>query len=699
MYYGFGGILILTLIVAYFGYSNIQELNLVIENFESVELPKVDAISKIRAHQNAVLVGERGLINRRMMDRELREAQYKYYSKNLADAETALNNYTKLEKNSAEEAEFQNFLKKWSEWKGESGLVVQYSKEKDQLIASGLSLDDPQVVEIDAKAFAASLNARTSFLSCNESLNRLNEMINEEVKLVSNQAYDKSSFATNGIILIGLFAIILGIVISIFISKYLTSALLNVKNMVGLMSLGQLNMRLNSQIKDELGDMGRALDDFVDKLQKYVLGALNQLSRGDFSAHIPPQSDKDEIAPVVNQTVEEIKGVVEEIKELVAKATEGKLDTRGDISKLQGGFADIVKGINSLLDAVVIPVQEGSKVLEVMATGDLTVRMAGEYKGDFRIIKDSINQLGEALNGVLTEITEAIQATASASNQISASAEEMAAGAQEQSAQASEVASAVEQMASTIVETTKNANVAAESAKSAGDIAQEGGKVVAQTVEGMNRIAEVVESAAETVQQLGKNSDQIGEIVQVINDIADQTNLLALNAAIEAARAGEQGRGFAVVADEVRKLAERTTKATKEIANMIKTIQKDTYEAVEGMQKGKQEVDTGKQLASKSGKSMQEIVNATNRVLDVINSVASASEEQSSAAEQISKSIESINNVTHESATGIQQIARASEDLNRLTENLQALIQRFKIENFSKNNYSLKGTRKKLLGN
>ncbi|MBW7842621.1 MAG: methyl-accepting chemotaxis protein, partial [Ignavibacterium sp.] len=191
----------------------------------------------------------------------------------------------------------------------------------------------------------------------------------------------------------------------------------------------------------------------------------------------------------------------------------------------------------------------------------------------------------------------------------------------------------------------------------------------------------VVRESAETVQQLGKNSDQIGEIVQVIDDIADQTNLLALNAAIEAARAGEQGRGFAVVADEVRKLAERTTKATKEIATMIKQIQKDTNGAVESMQQGTQEVESGKTLAQKAGASLKDIINGAEQVVDIVSQVAAASEEQSSAAEQISKNIESISSVTQQSASGLQQIAHASEDLNRLTLNLQELIAQFKVDN------------------
>lgn len=207
LYYGFGAVLILTLIVVYIGYSNIQELNKVITKFQIIELPKVNAIGKIIAHSNATLVGERGLINRRMMVKEIRDAQYKYYENNLSIADLALSEYTKLDKSPAEEMEFQNLLTNWNEWKSKSGLVVQYSKEKDRILATGLPLDDPSVVEIDAKAFNASLNARKSFLDCNNNLNKLNSLIDEEVKLISTQAIDASSFATNSIIIFGLLAI------------------------------------------------------------------------------------------------------------------------------------------------------------------------------------------------------------------------------------------------------------------------------------------------------------------------------------------------------------------------------------------------------------------------------------------------------------------------------------------------------------
>ena len=325
------------------------------------------------------------------------------------------------------------------------------------------------------------------------------------------------------------------------------------------------------------------------------------------------------------------------------------------------------------------PLKELAGQAEIIASGDLTVQVNQQSKDEVGQLAASFKTMVGNLRQTIGQVGEASAAVASASSQISSSTEEMSAGAQEQNSQASEVASAVEEMTKTIVENSRNASNTADTAKNAKNAAEEGGKVVDETVVGMKRIADVVNRSAETVKALGKSSDQIGEIIGVIDDIADQTNLLALNAAIEAARAGEQGRGFAVVADEVRKLAERTTKATKEIAGMIKTIQADTSGAVESMEEGTKEVDNGIKLADKAGASLKEIVGLIQNLTDMVSQIAAASEEQSSASEQISKNVEGISSVTNQSAAGIQQIARAAEDLNRLTENQQSLVAKFKL--------------------
>jgi methyl-accepting chemotaxis protein len=325
------------------------------------------------------------------------------------------------------------------------------------------------------------------------------------------------------------------------------------------------------------------------------------------------------------------------------------------------------------------PLKELAEKADTLAHGDLTVEVGQYAKDEAGMVADAFKKMVVNLRETIGNVGDASSAVASASSQISSSTEQMAAGAQEQTSQAGEVASAVEEMTKTIIENSRNSGDTAETAKFAKESALQGGKVVEETISGMKRIADVVRRSASAVKELGASSDQIGEIIAVIDDIADQTNLLALNAAIEAARAGEQGRGFAVVADEVRKLAERTTKATKEIAGMIKKIQSDTKGAVASMEEGTQQVDEGIRLADKAGASLKEIVGISQKVTDMVMQIAAASEQQSSASEQISKNVEAISTVTHETAIGTQQIAKAAEDLNRLTDNLQMLVGRFKL--------------------
>ena len=325
---------------------------------------------------------------------------------------------------------------------------------------------------------------------------------------------------------------------------------------------------------------------------------------------------------------------------------------------------------------VVLPVR---RVSAAMNSADLNLQFHSTSRDEIGDLTNAFDQFVASIRETLIHVAEATNALAGASTQISSSTEEMAAGAHEQSSQTGEVASAVEEMTKTIIENARNATSAADTARHARHAAEQGGTVVKETVDGMRAIAEVVRTSASTVQELGKSSDQIGEIIGVINDIADQTNLLALNAAIEAARAGEQGRGFAVVADEVRKLAERTTKATKEIAAMIKKIQADTGGAVAAMERGTRQVDDGIQLADRAGKALEEIVGVSQKVTDMVTQIAAASEEQSTTSEMISKNVEAISTVTGETASGTQQIARTAEDLNRLTMQLQDLVSRFNL--------------------
>jgi methyl-accepting chemotaxis protein len=317
--------------------------------------------------------------------------------------------------------------------------------------------------------------------------------------------------------------------------------------------------------------------------------------------------------------------------------------------------------------------------MEAFAQGDLSVRLEAEGSDNITQLFHGFNDTVSRMRGAIVRVTEAVQSTAASSERITSSAEEMAAGAQEQTRHTQEVAESVEHMTEVMSQATGHAEEAAQSAKRAGEAAKEGEQAVEDAVSAMNELAETVNSVSETVFHLGQSGDQIGEIIQVIEEIADQTNLLALNAAIEAARAGEQGRGFAVVADEVRKLAERTTKATKEISSMIKQIQNDTITAVKAIGEGAKKAESGKQLAHKAGASIREIVDTAQAAVDVVTRVAKASQEQTETSERISQSIETISEVSGQFSTGIQEIARSSEDLRRLTEELKKLTGGFEL--------------------
>jgi methyl-accepting chemotaxis protein len=234
-------------------------------------------------------------------------------------------------------------------------------------------------------------------------------------------------------------------------------------------------------------------------------------------------------------------------------------------------------------------------------------------------------------------------------------------------------------MTMTASEVARNSTEAARLAQETAETARSGQEVMGQTVTGMQQVSEAVVQAASIITTLGQSSDQIGEIVRVIEDIADQTNLLALNAAIEAARAGEQGRGFAVVADEVRKLAERTTKATKEIGDMIRQIQQDTKSAVASMDQGTTQVGQGVELANKTGEALSTILSMITSTTGMIEQIASAAEEQSNATRQISGDLESMTESTRETSSGVGESAKACHELSTLADNLQQTVSAFKV--------------------
>ncbi|MGE5430414.1 MAG: methyl-accepting chemotaxis protein [Syntrophomonadaceae bacterium] len=486
-----------------------------------------------------------------------------------------------------------------------------------------------------------------------------------------------SSRITSFLISLVIFLLGLGSM-QVFFTRVIYNPIRSLKTIADKLSVGDVAVTIELDRKDEIGMLERSFVSIVDSIkeQSNVAGLI---SDGNLQTAATVKSDNDILSKSMNKVIETLRSLINEVASLTKSASEGRLSERGNAKAYNGGYREIVQGMNDTLDAVILPIKEGVDALEKMATGDLTVRIHSTYNGDHQLIKNSINSVAGSLSNILMDVNEAISATASAASEISSSSEQMAAGAHEQSQQTNDVAGAVEQMTKTILESTEYSAKAAENSRLASDNAKEGAKKVEHTKKGMLRIVESTKVTGDKITSLARKTDQIGEIAQVIDDIADQTNLLALNAAIEAARAGEQGRGFAVVADEVRKLAERTTKATKEIADTIKAIQNEAKEADKSMNEAGAAVEEGMKLTEDVALSLNKILEVNQNVSDIVSQVAAASEEESSAAEEISKNIDGISSVTQQSESGTEQIARAAEDLNRLTVNLQELVSRFKL--------------------
>ena len=319
-------------------------------------------------------------------------------------------------------------------------------------------------------------------------------------------------------------------------------------------------------------------------------------------------------------------------------------------------------------------------VMQNFAQGDLTAHLAVKNNDAIGMISRGFNEAVAKIRNLVVQVIEAVHETANASSHIAEVSQAMAEDIRHQARQTLAIADLIERM-DTI--TGHNADEAARAARESAEAstdAQNGGVVVTSTIQGITTIAGVVAKSASTIEALGKSSEQIGEIVQVIEEIADQTNLLALNAAIEAARAGEQGRGFAVVADEVRKLAERTQKATKEIGTTIRVIQSDTNEAVRAMHEGTREMERGKTSAAQAAEALERIINRTSNVAEIISSMADSSKEQTATSGNIVKNVENISAVTEAATSSTGEIERTVQTLQGLTDNLLNLVTRFQTE-------------------
>ncbi|UPU37194.1 methyl-accepting chemotaxis protein [Geomonas paludis] len=325
------------------------------------------------------------------------------------------------------------------------------------------------------------------------------------------------------------------------------------------------------------------------------------------------------------------------------------------------------------------PLDKAVQAANRLAEGDLTVEVVVDSKDETGQLQAAMGHMVQSLRVLVSQTVQISSSIASASTQLQGTSAQIATGAEEVASQTGTVATGSEEMAATSADIARNCVLAAEASRQSTDSANQGAKVVQETIVGMEEIAGRVRSTSKTVEALGHRSEEIGDIVGTIEDIADQTNLLALNAAIEAARAGEQGRGFAVVADEVRALAERTSKATKEIGAMIKAIQGETREAVRAMDEGVQEAEKGAASSQRSGQALADILKCISEVSLQVSQIATAAEEQTATTTEVTSNIQQITDVVQHTARGAEETAMAAAQLAQQADELQTLVARFRV--------------------
>ena len=380
---------------------------------------------------------------------------------------------------------------------------------------------------------------------------------------------------------------------------------------------------------------------------KQLIHNIKQIGQGNMehSLSLDVQNEITTVGDNLQEMTEQLKGMVQ---------------TEADINRIQGQIMNMLSTVSAAAD--------GNLTVEAEVTADALGSLA-----------DAFNMMVASLASLVEQVRDSASDTSAATNEILASSDQMIKGSEEQQNHINNITSAIDEIAVSMQQVANNAEAAARASQKATEAAQQGEKSVEETIRGMHRIRNTVQVTSKKIKSLGDRSIEITEIITTIDDIARQTTILALNAAIEAARAGEHGRGFGVVAEEVRKLAERSSKATQDIADLIKGIQAETTEAVRTMEEGTREVEEGTRLADIAGSSLKEIDKSVDQVANLIQEISLAAKQQARGTDGVVRSMETISDITNLHGEGVRKTTKTIQELAMLSDRLTEAIGNFKI--------------------
>ena len=486
------------------------------------------------------------------------------------------------------------------------------------------------------------------------------------------------------IVIVVLASIAIGVAIAILFGRSISDPLQQVVLMLKELRNGHLSARLNIRRQDEIGVMARTMDEFAGDLQTNVVGNLKKIALGEYVQEFPVADEGDEIRPALALMVQSLDHLHKETLKLTDAARAGDLSIRGDEKAFRGGYRMIIAGFNKTLESITEPVNEAMRLARIYASGDFTARFDEKIPvaGEFVAYRDALNTIGIELSRLMKliseELYEGVSVLSLASNEILAVTTQLAAASSQTAATVNETSDSVESVRKKTELVNQKTKGVSEKAMRALEVSKGGQRSVRETLEGINQIQRQMDIIRMNVIRLSEQS-VVGEIIATVTDISEQSNLLAVNASIEAAKAGEFGRGFAVVANEIHNLAEQSKKATSNIRVILTDIQQGISSTAASTEQGTRSVADATRLTNNAQEAIEVLARSIADTSQEVIEIATSIQAQASGVDQISSAMENIRDAAQKNLETTHKAEKTAGDLHELGARLKRITQQYRV--------------------